>query len=73
MRIIRRPGRAAMWRRDQQGRHTDWHWMPSFTFLYAGPNGGPVLIDDATWKDINGILISSRIGHTMIIFRRDER
>lgn len=43
---------------------------PGVHWLHARPGGGPVLVEDASWRNINGILIRTRNSQTFLHFRR---
>lgn len=45
------------------------------TLLYAAEDGGPILIEKATWKDINGVLLNSTTfaKSLFVTFRRHEQ
>lgn len=39
-------------------------------FSYAGPGGGPVLIENAIWRNINGLRVTVPAGTFWLLFRR---
>jgi hypothetical protein len=56
MKIIKFPRRTRLYR-----------WVE---FCYATKSGGPVLIDESSWRDINGIAFYTRRHHVWVLFRR---
>lgn len=44
---------------------------PPFGFSYAYPQGGPVLLEHATFTQINGVFFNNRLtGCVWLLFRR---
>jgi tRNA(Ile2) C34 agmatinyltransferase TiaS len=44
--------------------------FPWVSLAYATRNGGPVLKEESSWRDINGIAFYTRKHHVWVLFRR---
>jgi hypothetical protein len=42
----------------------------AIALMHADRDGGPVLVEDASWRTINGVLLTTHSRHLVCLFRR---